>query len=294
MNRRLLVSLGLAALAWDCSSAPKPALEAPPTAAIDTAAVLAPLVRSLAFRAAAVRTLRGRADLEVSAQPWGGSSEAEAAVLAERPNRLHLRAYAGPVTAFDLVSRDGRFWAHVPDRHELWTGPVHALEKKTGIPVLGDDLVSALLGDPFGAPGDAWFEPRPSTRHLEGDTVATNRARLVSVNADRAVVEWGAREGGVARAIIRRLDGVPLSIEWWRDGARVASVRYDDYVHETEGPWPRKLAFHWNDPEASLRLTFHELQLNRDLPETSFTPPDPPGARQVAFGDADSSAAETR
>src|SRR5262245_43185084 len=254
--------------AWGCSSGPKPGVEMPAGAALDTASVLEPLVRSLAARTTAVRTLRGRAELEVSAQPWGGSSEAEAAVLAQKPDQLHLRAYAGPVTAFDLVSAAGKFWAHVPGRHELWTGPVQALEQRTGIPVLGDDLVKALLGDPFGAPEEA---------------------RLVSINADRAVVAWKARVGGEAIATIRRLDGVPLSFEWRRDGVTVATIRYDDFVRENEGLWPRKLMLHWNDPEASLRLAFHELQLNRDLPESAFVPPDPPNARRIDFNGADSS-----
>jgi len=266
MNRVPFFLLGLVALG--CSSGPKPALEAPSASAVDTAAVLAPIVRSLAARSAAVRSLRGRADIEVSAQPWGGSSETEAAVLAERPDRLHLRAYAGPITAFDLVSTGGQFWAHVPGRHELWTGPVHALEKSTGIPVLGEDLVSALLGNPFGAP---------------------ENARLVSINADRTVVEWPARDGGQAIATVRRLDGAPLSIEWQRDGITVATIRYDDYLHETEGLWPRKLLFHWNDPESFLRLSFHELQLNHDLPQTAFAPPDPPDAKRIEFSGADSS-----
>ena len=225
-------------------------------------------MRSLVSRTTAVRTLRGRAEIEVSAQPWGGSSQAEAAVLAQKPDQLHLRAYAGPVTAFDLVSASGRFWAYVPERHELWTGPVQALERSTGIPVLGDDLVNALLGDPFGAPQDA---------------------RLVSLTADRAVVAWAARGGGEALATMRRLDGTPLSFEWRKGGATIATIRYDDFVHETEGLWPRKLTLHWNDPEASLRLVFHELALNRDLPESSFVPPDPAGAKRVDFGGADSS-----
>jgi hypothetical protein len=270
MKRVPFVLFGLVAVG--CASAPKPALEAP-SAAVDTAAVLAPLVRSLAARGAAVRTLRGRAEIEVSAQPWGGSSETEAAVLAERPDRLHLRAYAGPVTAFDLVATQGRFWAHVPDRHELWTGPVQALEKRTGIPVLGEDLVRALLGDPFGAPDEA---------------------RLVSLTADRAVVAWPARDGGEAIATIRRLDGAPLSIEWQRDGGTVATVRYDDYLRETEGLWPRKLMFHWNEPESFVRLAFHELQLNHELPKTAFTPPDLPDAKHIEFTGADSSGVGAR
>jgi len=262
---RVFLLLGLAMLAG-CSSAPRPALAPPATAAIDTAAVLAPLVRSLAARAAAVRTLRGRAEIEIRAEAWEGSSETEAIVLAQKPDQLHLRAYAGPVTALDLVTAQGRFWAHVPRRHELWTGPVRALERRTGVPVLGEDLVNALLGDPFGAP---------------------ENARLVSVGADRAVLVWSARSGGEAVATIRRLDGVPLSFEWRKDGASVATIRYDDYVRETEGLWPRKLLFHWSDPDASLRLTFHELQLNRDLPGTSFAPPDPPDAKRIEFSAAE-------
>ena len=255
-------------MAAGCAQAPPPVVTPSRATAIDTAAVLDPLVRSLAQRATVARSLRGRAEIEVTAEGWEGSTQTEAAVLAQRPGQLHLRAYAGPVTALDLVCTDGRFWAYVRDRHELWTGPVHALERRMGIPSLGDALVSALLGDPFGAP---------------------ENARLVSVDADRAVVEWAARHGGVARATIRRLDGVPLQMAWLRDGQTLATVRYDDYVHENEGLWPRRLSFHWNDPQASLRLAFHELQLNRDLPASSFAPPDPEGAKRVEFGDPDSS-----
>jgi len=272
--RSRLVFASVALAAWGCAGAPKPATEVPSATAIDTAAVLAPLVRSLEARTRVVRTLRGRAEIEVSAKQWEGSSQTEAAVVAERPDRLHLRAYAGPVTAFDLVSSDGRFWAFVRERRELWTGPVPALEKRTGIPALGKALVSALLGDPFGPPQDA---------------------RLVSMTPDRAVVEWSAREGGVARATIRRLDDVPLAIEWKREGKTVASVRYDDFVHETEtGLWPRRLSLRWTDPAASLRLSFHELQLNHDLTDAAFAPPDPPGAKHVELGDADSTAGGER
>jgi hypothetical protein len=167
------------------------------------------------------------------------------------------------------VCDGGHFWAYVRDRRELWTGPVRALERRMGIPSLGSALVRALLGDPFGPP---------------------ENARLVSIDADRAVVEWDARSGGVARATIRRLDGVPLQMAWLRDGQTVATVRYDDYMHENEGLWPRQLAFHWSDPESSLRLAFHELQLNRDLPAISFAPPDPEAAKRVEFADPDSSA----
>jgi hypothetical protein len=276
MNRLPLVLLAVAlAFAFGgCARAPQPALEAPAGAALDTALVLDPLVLSLVSRTTAVRTLRGRAEIEVSAAGWEGSSETEAAVVAERPDHLHLRAYAGPVTAFDLVCDGDRFWADVRDRRELWTGSVQALEHRMGIPALGEKLVMALLGDPFGEPKDA---------------------RLVSLSADRAVVEWSARGGGVAQARIRRLDGVPLGITWIKDGRTLATVRYDDFVHETDpGLWPRKLTLHWNAPESSLRLAFHELTLNRDLPETAFAPPDPAGAKHVEFGGADSSGEEQR
>jgi len=257
------------AVAAGCAQAPPPRVVPSRAAAIDTAAVLDPLVRSLVHRATVARSLRGRAEIEVAAEGWEGSAQTEAVVLAQRPDQLHLRAYAGPVTALDLVSHDGHFWAWVRDRHELWTGPVRALEHRMGIPSLGSALVRALLGDPFGPP--------------EG-------ARLLSIDADRAVVEWNAKDGGVARATIRRLDGVPLQMAWLRHGVTIATVRYDDYVHENEGLWPRQLSFHWNDPESSLRLAFHELQLNRDLPATSFAAPDPEGAKRVEFADPDSSA----
>lgn len=271
MNR-WIVLLGLVALAG-CSSAPKPALTPPSAAAIDTAAVLEPLVRSLTARMTAVHTLRGRAEVEVSSEGWEGSSQFEAAVVAARPDQLHLRGYAGPVTAFDMVSSGERFWAYVRERRELWTGKVPALERRVGIPSLGQALVSALVGDPFGPPQDA---------------------RLVSITADRAVIEWSARDGGVARATIRRLDQAPLSIVWLREGKTLASVRYDDFVRETEGLWPRKLTFHWNQPQASLRLAFNEQQLNRELAPESFTPPDPEGAKHVEFGDPDSSERSAR
>lgn len=268
MTQRAFLLFVVAAALAGCSSAPRPAVSPPQAAAIDTAAVLEPFVASLTARMTAVHTLRGRADVEVSSQGWEESSEFEAAVVAERPDSLHLRGYGGPVTVFDLVSAGGRFWAYVRDRRELWTGPVPALERKVGIPSLGQALVSALVGDPFGPPQDA---------------------RLVSINADRAVVEWSARDGGVAKATIRRLDQTPLSIVWLRGGKTMATVRYDDFVHETEGLWPRKLSFHWNEPQASLRLAFHEQQLNHDLPAEAFTPPDPEGAKHVEFADPDSS-----
>src|SRR5262249_31663449 len=112
---------------------------------------------------------------------------------------------------------------------------------------------------------------------------------------DRAVVEWSARDGGVAQAQIRRLDGVPLAIAWIKDGKTRATVRYDDFVRETEqGPWPRKLSLHWTDPQASLRLAFHEQQLNHEPAPESFTPPDPEGAKRVELSESDSSREERR
>jgi len=260
--RRLVACFLLAAAGAGCAQAPRPVV-APPaaaSAALDSAGLAGPFVRALVARARAAHTLRGRAEIALSAADWEGSTQAEAAILAEAPGRLRLRAYAGPVTAFDLVARDGRFWAYVPDRHEVWSGPADALERRLGFPVRADDLVDVLLGRPFGPP---------------------DAARLVSLDADRAVLAWDVPRGGSVRATVRRLDGAALSYEWTRDGRTLAVLRADDFVREPSGLWPRRLSLRWTEPEASLRLTFREQQLNRDLPGGSFEPLAPPGVAQI-------------
>jgi hypothetical protein len=242
--------------------------------AADSVAMAAPWVRALVERAGAARTLRGRAEIGLWSADWDGSTTAEAAILAERPGRLRLRAYAGPITAFDLVARDDRFWAYVPDRHEVWTGPAEALERRLGFPVRGEDLVDVLLGRPFGPP--------------EG-------ARLISIDADRAILVWNAARGGIVRATVRRLDGATLSHEWIRDGRTLAVLKADDFVREPSGLWPRRLFLRWTEPAASLRLTFHEQQLNRALPAGSFEPLALPGVAQVELSaDPDSGSAWQR
>lgn len=252
--------LFLAFVASGCSQAPPPAVAPPAVAALDSAGIAAPFVRALVARARAARSLRGRAEIALSAADWEGSTQAEAAILAEAPGRLRLRAYAGPVTAFDLVARDGRFWAYVPDRREVWSGPADALERRLGFPVRADDLVDVLLGRPFGAP---------------------DAARLVSLDADRAGLAWDVPRGGTVRVTVRRLDGAALSYEWTRDGRTLAVLKADDFVREPSGLWPRRLNLRWTEPEASLRLTFREQQLNRDLPGGSFEPLAPPGVAQI-------------
>ena len=248
-------------LAAGCASGPSRPAVAPPTAlAADSVALAAPFVRALVARAQAARTLRGRAEMALSAADWDGSTQAEAAILAEAPGRLRLRAYAGPITAFDLVTRDDRFWAYVPERHEVWSGPAEALERRLGFPVRADDLVAILLGRPFGAP---------------------DAARLVSLDTDRAVLAWESPRGGTVRVTVRRLDGAAIAYEWARDGRTLAVLKADDFMREPSGLWPRRLSLRWTEPEATLRLVFREQQLNRDLPAGAFEPLAPPGVAQV-------------
>jgi hypothetical protein len=261
MIQRSLLLGAVLLLAAGCASAPPRTTVAPPASpVVDSLGLAAPYVRALVARAQAVRTLRGRAEMALSAADWEGSTLAEAAILAEAPGRLRLRAYAGPITALDLVARDERFWAYVPDRHEVWSGPAEALERRLGFPVRADDLVAILLGRPFGAP---------------------DAARLVSLDADRAVLAWEASRGGTVRVTVRRLDGAAIVYEWARDGRTLAVLKADDFLREPSGLWPRRLSLRWTEPEASLRLVFHDQQLNRDLPAGAFEPLAPPGVAQV-------------
>src|SRR5262245_30199233 len=82
--RRLLAGFLLTAAAG-CARAPRPVVapSVASSAALDSAGIAAPFVRALVARARAARTLRGRAEIALSAADWEGSTEAEAAILVE-------------------------------------------------------------------------------------------------------------------------------------------------------------------------------------------------------------------
>jgi hypothetical protein len=221
------------------------------------------ILSRLAERRERVQGIRGRAELSMSAPDWKGSGNLESAILARRPASLRLRGYAGPTTAFDVLSRPDRFWVYLPRKHAVWSGPPENLEAVTGFPALPSEIVSALLGDPF-SPGDS--------------------VQLVGADRDFLTLGWEAR-GGRVEARFSRSSLLPAEYRWWRDGQLTAELHYADYLSESVGPWPRELSLQWPRDHASLRIRFRELTLNPEWTADAFEFRRPPGTLELEMGE---------
>jgi hypothetical protein len=273
--RSLLSLWSAAALALGgCASAPHPgATAAVNPAGAASAAVPAreaerlrrDILADLQRRAARLHALRGRAELRLSAPAWGGASWMEAGLAAEAPARLRLRAYAGPTTLFDLAADAARFSLYLPDSRTVWGGPPEALPAVTGFPGRPAEVVSALLGQPFGTP---------------------EAVELVNADADRVTVRWRAADGGEVTARYRRR---PLQAEEFRlaRGDSLAAVlAYDDYLKESAGWCARRVTLTWPRDGATLVLQFRDLEWNPSLRPDAFDFTPPEGAARVEVGGA--------
>jgi hypothetical protein len=215
------------------------------------------LIAALRARREAVTALRGRAQLVVSAPEWDGASQAEAAVVARRPASLRLRAWVGPSTLFDLTGVADTCSAHVV-RYGAWArGPCADLNDITGVPADPEDVVAAL------------FEP-----YFQEDSLV-----IEEVGDEVVTASWPAPRGARIHGRFRREGFVPLSYEW-KEGDRVrARLRYDDFVRESFGPWPRDVQVEWPEKKALLRLHFHELDLDPEFEDDPFAMIPPEGTR---------------
>jgi hypothetical protein len=223
------------------------------------------LLSSLRERREAVSAMRGRAQLVVSAPEWDGSSQAEAAVVARRPDAIRLRAWVGPSTLFDVIGVGDTCGAHLV-RYGAWArGPCAGLASFSGLPAQPADVVEALFGEPF----------------LDQDSLVVDEQE-----ADAVLASWPAPGGGRIHGRFRRAGFVPTSYEW-REGERVrARLRYDDFLQESFGPWPRTVQVEWPERRALLRLRFHELDLDPELDESLFALAPPEGATVIEWGEA--------
>lgn len=226
--------------------------------------LLARIRSDLEGRRSRVRSLRGRAEVLVSLPELGGTTRVESAVLASRPAHLRLRGWVGPVTVFDAVGDSARVALYLPDRDRVWRASTRALERKTGFPLGPRDVVSLLLGEPFGD---------------------IDSLRLIEVGPDAATVTWRLDETSEVRARYLRDRLVPLEFRLLDEGDEVAVLRYSDYLKESVGWWPRVLSLSCPRQKARFEVHFHELELNPELPPRLFELRSPRGADEIEVGE---------
>jgi hypothetical protein len=252
-----------------CARAPGP--EVTPSAASQvaglspqaTARLRSEILAALRQPGARVQAVRGRAEVRVSAPTWGGASWMEAAVVAERPARLRLRAYAGPATVFDVAADAVSFQLYIPGNEMVWSGPPDALPEITGFPGRPADVVASLLGTPFGVP----------------DSV-----QLVAVDAQTATVCWPGPDGAEVRL---RCGRQPLRAEEFRlvrGDSLVAVLTCADFLKESVGWWPRQWTLSWPGERATLALQFRQLELNPHVGPETFRLTPPEGALRIEMG----------
>ena len=271
MMRRLaqaaLVAAAVAATAG-CPAPPPAVRPYPPPAADD-------LLRVLAQRQAAVRSLSGRA----RATSWLGGDRVRATVLmlVAREGRLRFEAEVSlQGTVATLVTDDGHFALLDTQKNELRRGPACPanVASLVRIPLDPADVAAILLGDVH----------RPAPAAPLGVTWDGNRGG----GAD--VLEIAAPTGGTLRIFFHRQgtsDDV-IAVESMTGGRRQWRTSYEEIDTVGGARFPSLIRFAEGDAsfDDGVEIRFKDRTLNVDPNPTAFTIAPTPGVavRDVGCG----------
>jgi len=269
MSRRLTPSIGLfllVSLAAGCAVPTLPGIEGPPA----PPAVRTALLRALAEREAAVRSLRGTATVTVSA--LGQRRRFREAFALEAGGRLRLEQYEWTGLPTMVLATDGELVAvHLPFARQFLRGRAtpENLGRLAGLPVAPTTLTRLLLGLP----------PLP----LDPGRVA------VLETPGAATVTLISQGDGAAQALRFTPETLLLQEGELHEGGRpLLRFRFGPAEPLNGVPVARTLTL-WHLPDgAEVAVVFQTLELNTPLPAGLFSLA-PPNDAGVSIVDVDRS-----
>jgi hypothetical protein len=249
---RVIAASGFA-LAFACATARVPTPLPLPASDPRAAALLESIGRDAATR----RSLRGVARVAVDAP--AGTGRATQILVVERPARLRVEVLGLLDQTLALLVTDGARYRLVRSQdHSVEAGPIHdaMLREVAGLGLTPEQAVGVLLGAPFG--GEARLE---RAAQLPGGAVRLALRRDGSFEHEELDCDAA---GNLLRWALLGADGDVMLEAIYRDYRPLGAVAF---AHDVEVRDPRA--------DASVRVVWSRVELNRVLPPELFTvPPD--------------------
>jgi len=245
---------------------------APPAFAktLDGPALLDAVAQARSARREQVKSLRADVVIGLTSRTWSGTGTCQGRIAARRPDSLRLLGYAAVATVFDATTDGDRFWIYLPMLQRAVTGKAEEESLLVALPILPNEIVDALFGEPYGAPEAG--------------------LRVLDVDGTKWVA-WTLASGHEVRA---RYSGSMLlqRAELWAGGTRTARLDYHDYRKRSGVWWPTRIDFDWPEEQGHLSLTFETVRFNEPIDDKAFRFDAPEGVQVVpvtsdeAFGEA--------
>lgn len=247
------------------------------------------LIQDLEARSLAIQTLNGTVTLDASSETANTGvltqyHQTKGYVLVSRPNQIRIKAVAplALATVFDMVSDGHEFRVSVPLKNKFIVGDTNAPGRSDN-PILNyrpQYILEALFVD---------IQPYmkdPQMRAVLEETISGRISYYVfsfinvanAAPGDARIVEkiW----------IDRTKDCTVARKQIFHDDGRVETdVEFSDYRTIDEVSFPQVITVHRPIDENTLKITFQETVLNKDLPANAFKLEAPSGADFVAVGD---------
>lgn len=217
-------------------------------------------------RRAQVRTVRADVVIGLSSKAWAGAGTCQGRLAARRPGSLRLLGYAAVATVFDATTDGDHFWLYLPMLDRVITGKAEEESLLVALPVLPGEIVSALFGEPYGAPESG--------------------LRLVDIRGTPWVA-WNLAGGQEVRARYAASSMLLQRAELWNGATRVARLDYHDYRKKGGVWWPTRIDFDWPAEQGHLSLTFDTVRFGGTIEDQAFRFEVPDGVMVVPVSSGD-------
>jgi outer membrane lipoprotein-sorting protein len=241
-----------------------PAARAHAAPALRGEALVAAVQKARAERRSEVATVEADVVIGLASSAWAGAGTCQGRLVAVRPGSMRLLGYAAVSTVFDATTDGERFWLYMPMLERVITGAAAEESLLVALPILPGEIVSALFGEPYGAP-----ESGLGAIDVEGTPW----------------VAWRLADGHEVRARYSTGPTLLQRAELWAGARRVARLDYRDYRKRHGVWWPTRIDFDWPEEQGHLSLTFDQVRFGGRVDPAKFRFEPPPGVAVVAASD---------
>jgi len=209
-----------------------------------------------------IRSIKGTADVDVSGDEPGMNQHLQIGLAAERPDKIRFNVYAGFSTVMSIAVNGDSLWVFLPSSSLLMAGSIDEAEGLGILPAAANVLLDALREVLFPEPicGDG----------CKSERIANGRCRFEEDSED-----------GKRISIFETGKGRLLSTDFVdKDGEERARVSYRDYRTSSGLYFPREITLSFKSEDVRAKLTFHRVELNREIDANIFRFKDVTGVTQ--------------
>ena len=229
-------------------------------------ALLDAVQKARADRRALVSSVNADVVIGLSSKAWSGSGTCQGRLAARRPGSLRLLGFAAVATVFDATTDGEHFWLYLPSLERVITGKAEEESLLIALPVLPGEIVSALFGEPYGA-------PESGLRLIQQKGVPW--------------VAWDLKGGHEVRARYATGSMLLQRAELWNGDRRVAQLDYHDYRKRSGVWWPTRIDFDWPAEQGHMSLTFDRVKFGLPIEDKAFRFEVPDGVLVVPVSGGD-------